>query len=432
MATRYLEGEVLPTSSDTSVSDIFSVREAEINSHFDNLDKLLKDKRILLIDKLKEKRSEFEELENGRLTEINEIENIKLQMMSVGVKRNKVNVLREETVKLYDDALAKLRTPVQPPKIIFDNLTDQFTESVELMDLMFVEEDYLTVSEPTLSLHSDDIQSLQDINEKLVDQFTKPTKVIFGRIAVDSVTNRLFVLNLESENIIVFEQDGNIISCFGGNNGTPADLSIDNENDCIIVLCDKKKIVKFNLTDYELLVSKDITGTHEDAQIDEFTSIDNQKGQLYACPMIPYLCVFSSDLEFIRLISVDTVFNLSILCRNEDILVFSLLPSQMSIVSYNGDLIRRIPLYYQLNFERLEKLEAFPFQFYVDQYGLFVICNPSDSSLIIQTLSGTIVHKLVFPPEDDTIVHPIGVTSSKEGRIIVSLLNSKHPLRYFC
>ena len=186
MATRYLEGEVLPTSSDTSVSDIFSVREAEINSHFDNLDKLLKDKRILLIDKLKEKGSEFEELENGRLTEINEIENIKLQMMGVGVKRNKVNVLREETVKLYDDALAKLRTPVQPPKIIFDNLTDRFTESVELMDLMFVEEDYLTVSEPTLSLHSDDIiQSLQDINEKLVDEVTKPTKVRFGRIAVD-------------------------------------------------------------------------------------------------------------------------------------------------------------------------------------------------------------------------------------------------------
>ena len=230
----------------------------------------------------------------------------------------------------------------------------------------------------------------------------------------------------------MFEQDGNLISCFGENNGTPADLSIDNENNCIIVLCDAKKVVKFNLTDYELLVSKDITGTHEDKEIDECTSIDNQKGRLYTCSTFPYLYVLSSDIEFIRLISVDTFCNVSILCRNEDILVFSLFPSQMSIVSYNGDLVRRVPLYDQFKFERLEKLDAFPFQFYVDQYGLLVICSPLDNSLTIQTLSGTIVHKLVFPPEDDTIVHPIGVTSSKEGRIIVSLANSKHPLRYFC
>ena len=356
MATCYLQEEVIPTSSDTpdtSISDVFSVREAEIHSHFNMLDNLLKDRRKRIVAKLREKRSEFEKLETGRLTEIKEIENVKSQMMNASVTHNKVNVLRDETIKIYDNALAKLRTPVQPPKIIFDKLTDEFNELVGLMGLMFVGEDYKTLLEPVLSLNSDDIiSSIRDMKKIPDDEeqsnigedhLVEPVNVRFGKIAVDSKTNRLFAINTESKNILVFDLDGNFISCFGENNETLNDLSIDNENNCIFAVSDEE-IVKFNLTDYEVIASKQISSI-ENVPITQLAGIDIHEGQLYTCAFEPYLLVLCSDLEFIRSINVVSCLNTCILCRNENLLVFSIFPPQINILSYNGDLVRNVSLH---------------------------------------------------------------------------------------
>ena len=174
MASRYPETDTTPFSSPSinavTVLEEFDKTETEINSHFNWLHQILKDKNKAILDKLREKRAEFVELEADRVGQIEEIETIKQQTLNVGVKFNKTNVLREETVNIYDDAIRKLQIPIQSQKIIFDNFADTLKTIISSIDLKFVEEDYRTRINPILSIDSNSILKTIDAfeNEKLL------------------------------------------------------------------------------------------------------------------------------------------------------------------------------------------------------------------------------------------------------------------------
>ena len=141
MATCYPEKDTSPYSSEainTSTGlEVFDKAESDINSHFTWLHQILNDRTITILDKLSEKRAEFVELEAARVGQIEEIETMKQQLLQIGVKFNKSNLLREETVSIYDDAIIKLKIPIQRQNIIFEKFADKFQTLISSIDLTF-------------------------------------------------------------------------------------------------------------------------------------------------------------------------------------------------------------------------------------------------------------------------------------------------------
>ena len=356
MASRYPETDTTPFPSPiinaSTVLEEFDKTETEINSHFNWLHQILKDKNKAILDKLREKRAEFVELEADRVGQIEEIETIKQQTLNIGVKFNKTNVLREETVNIYDDAIRKLQIPIQSQKIIFDNFADKLKTIISLIDLKFVE-DYTTKINPILSIDSNSIIKTIDAfeNEKLLvpklkdlviaeepndDEEKELKKVNLSRLAFDSETNCLFALNNESNNILVFQQDGTLIACFGEEFKNLTDLCIDNNNKFLYVLDSPNCIHKFNPTTYQLLKKKQ----NEIIDIKHVMScLDIHNDELYVGTLNDGIYIFNSEFEHIRCISTLTFGCLDIICQDEDILIFSFFPSVLNIYSYNGDLI---------------------------------------------------------------------------------------------
>ena len=74
-----------------------------------------------------------------------------------------------------------------------------------------------------------------------------------SKLALDSITNRIFTLNRAANNILVFQQDGTLIACFGEEFKNLTDLCIDNDNKFFYVLDRQNCVYKFNLTTYQLL-----------------------------------------------------------------------------------------------------------------------------------------------------------------------------------
>ena len=452
MASRYPETDTTtfpsPIINASTVLEEFDKTETEINSHFNWLHQILKDRNKAILDKLREKRAEFVELEADRVGQIEEIETIKQQTLNVGVKFNKTNVLREETVNIYDDAIRKLQIPIQSQKIIFDNFADKLKTIISLIDLKFVEEDYTTKINPILSIDSNSILKTIDAfeNEKLLapklkdlviaeepndDGKKELKKVNLSTLAFDSETNCLFALNNESNNILVFQQDGTLIACFGEEFKNLTDLCIDNNNKFLYVLDSENCIYKFNLTTYQLLKK------NENEIIDiknEMICLDIHNDEIYVGTMDGGVYIFNSEFEHIRCISSLTFGCIDIICRDEDILIFSIFPSGLKAYSYNGDLIRDIPHFFELRLNHLDILEDIqinPFQLTLDKNGLILFSNPIDNCIYIQTSGEHLVHKIDILPQEEENTFITGVASTNDGRIFVSVSNSKYPLRYY-
>ena len=453
MASRNPETDTTPFSSPTinlsTVLEEFDKTEKEINSHFNWLHQILKDKNKAILDKLSEKRAEFVELEADRVGQIEEIETMKQQTLNIGVKFNKTNILREETVNIYEDAIKKLQIPIQSQKIIFDNFSDTLKTIISLIDLKFVE-DYMTKINPILSIDSNSILKTIDAfeNEKLLvpklkdlviaeepndDEEKELKKVDLFRLAFDSETNCLFVLSNVSHYILVFQQDGTLIACFGEEFKNLDDLCIDNNNKFLYVLDESNCIYKFNLTTYQLLKKKE----NEDEDIkNKMRCLDIHNEEIYVGTEVveENVYVFNSELEPIRCISTLTFGCLDIICRDEDILIFSFLPSGLNIYSYNGDLIRNIPHFFELRMNHIEMLEDIqfnPFQLSLDKNGLILFSNPIDNCINILTSGGHLVHKIDILPQEEKNTFISGVASTNDGRIFVSVSNSKYPLRCY-
>ena len=124
MASLHPEMDTTPSASttiDTSIElEVFNNAELEINSHFTWLHQILNDRNITILDKLREKRAEFVELEAAKVGQIEEIEIIKQQLLNLGVKSYMTNLLREQTLTGYDAAIDELKRLIQTEKIIFE------------------------------------------------------------------------------------------------------------------------------------------------------------------------------------------------------------------------------------------------------------------------------------------------------------------------
>ncbi|KAI6654346.1 hypothetical protein LOD99_743 [Oopsacas minuta] len=399
MATCYPEGEGENKSTPgISVSNVFEEREFEIHSQFDLIAKLLQEKRLFMISRLRQRRIEYEALEMARLAQIQEIERIKQQTMDLGVKFNKVNILRDESV--YKDDILKSMT-----KLRKDLPAPEHTALESTFKKLF----RLPNTKPRESAKS------------------KNDELYLERIHIDTKNDRVFVLDVMSKRCLVFQQYGKLIACFGEEF---TDFCIDSENNFIFVINKFDTLKQFNLTSFELLLTKTF-------QEGKFSCIDHHNGDVYISRDGDGIHVYNSELEYIKSISTYTYLNYSILCRNEGILIYSIIPAGLYLFSYSGDLVKNIPLCFEFGMkDALNLAENYAiflsFQFYIDKNGLLVICNTYDHSIHIQTLGGTLVHKLVFPlEEEDEKILTAGVTSSKDGRMIVSLANSKYPLRYY-
>ena len=451
MASRDPETDTTPFSSPSlnasTVLEEFDKTETEINSHFNWLHQILKDRNKAILDMLREKRAEFVELEADRVGQIEEIEAMKQQMLNVGVKFNNTNILREETVNIYDDAIKKLQTPIQSQKIIFDNFSDTLKTIISLIDLKFVE-DYTTKINPILSIDSNSIIKTIDAfeNEKLLvpklkdlviaeepndDGKKELKKVDLFRLAFDSETNCLFVLSNVSNNILVFQQDGTLIACFGEEFKNLTDLCIDNNNKFLYVLDESNCIYKFNLTTYQLLKKKE---NEDEGLKNEMNRLDIHNDEIYVGTGERGVYIFNSEFEHIRCISTLTLGCIDIICRDEDILIFSFLPSRLNIYSYDGDLIRNIPHFFELRLNHLEMFEDTqfnPFQLSLDKNGLILFSNPIDNCINILTSGGHLVHKIDMLPQEEKNTFISGVASTNDGSIFVSVSNSKYPLRCY-
>ena len=455
MASRYPETDnTTPFSSPTinASTDLeeFDKTEREINSHFNWLHQILKDRNKAILDKLREKKAEFIELEADRVGQIEEIETMKQQMLNVGVKFNKTNVLRDKSIRDYNDALNESKIPIQPQKIIFEKFADRFHTLISSIDLKFVEEDYRARINPIISKDNDSIiKTINSFeNEKLLEPkleedlviAEKPIdggkkelkKVDLSKLAFDSETNCLFVINKESDNILVFQQDGTLIACFGEEFKNLTDLCIDNNNKFLYVLDSPNCIHKFNLTTYQLLKKKE----NEIIDIKNAMScLDIHNDEIYVGTLNDGIYIFNSEFEHIRCISTLTICCLDIICRDEDILIFSFFPSGLNIYSYNGDLIRNNILHFFVlrinHIDMLEDIQFNPFQLSLDKNGLILFSNPFDNCLYIQTSGGYLVHKIYILPQEEKNTFIAGVASTNDGRIFVTVSNSKYPLRCY-
>ena len=270
MASRYPERDTTsfpsPTINAPTVLEEFDKTEREINSHFYWLHQTLKDRNEAILDKLREKRAEFVELEADRVGQIEEIETMKQQLLSLGVKSNQSNLLREQTLNGYEEAIKKLRIPIHL-QITLENFANQLQTLISAMDLRFVGEYYRNKINPILSIDRDSIlqsaNSIKPVNAshrwgwRRAKKKQETIKVDLCELVLDSGSNRIFVLNRASNNILVFQQDGTLIAHFGEEFKVLTNLSIDTKNKFLYVLESQNCIYKFDLTTYQLLKKKE-------------------------------------------------------------------------------------------------------------------------------------------------------------------------------
>ena len=448
MASLYPETDTTPSPSHTTnastVLDVFDKTETEINSHFNWLHQILKDKNKAILDKLREKRAEFVELEADRVRQIEEIETMKQQLLNLGVKSIETNLLREQTINGYDNALKKLKLPIQPEKIICEKFSEKLKDLISSIDLKFVEEDYKTKINPIISINRDYI--LNCINA-MKPPFEPGYFWGWGRakekqdiqifdlsdLAYDSKTNRIFALDNESNNILVFQQDGTLTACFGEELKDVTDLCIDNR--FIYVLDMRNCIYKFDLTTHLLSKKKD----NKNIEIkNEMLCLDTQNGEIYVGTGKKGIYIFSSEIEHIRSISTYTIGCIDIHCSDKHIFMYALFPNGLNIYSYNGDSIRKIHLLFDLKpshgFNWMVSINkpSYRIQFSIDIINsLIFISNPFEKCICIQTFGGQLVHKIEFGNEEKNEIFPTGIDISNDGRIIISLANSKVPLRIY-
>ena len=393
MASRYPEIDKIPLPSPTiknsTVLEEFDKTEKEINSHFNWLHQIMKDRNKAILEKLKEKRAEFVELEADRVGQIEEIETMKQQLLSLGVKSNQSNLLREQTLNGYDDAIKKLRIPIHQ-QITLEYFTNQLQTLISAMDLKFVENNYRNRFNPTISIDRDSILQSIDAIKLRESQSSylwgwRSTKeastcksIELSKLALDSITNHIFTLNRASNNILVFEQDGTLIACFGEEFKNLTDLCIDNDNKFLYVLDRQNCVYKFNITTYQLLRKKE----NEVFKIkNEMYCLDVHNNEIYVGTGNGGVYIFNSEFHYVRSICTNTIICLDVLCREEYILISSVYPDGLNIYTHSGDFIRKITLSFSLRLKDLENFQKIgitcvPFQFSIDKTDIIIVTNP--------------------------------------------------------
>ena len=79
----------------------------------------------------------------------------------------------------------------------------------------------------------------------------------------------------------------------------------------------------------------------------------------------------------------------------------------------------------------LEDIQFNPFQLSLDKNGMILFSNPFDNCLYIQTSGGHLVHKIDILPQEEKNTFIAGVASTNDGRIFVTVSNSKYPIRCY-
>ena len=444
MASLFPERDTYPCPSvvvnNSTGLEAFDKAESEINSHFIWLHQKLDDRKKTILDNLREKRAEFEELEAARVGQLEEILSLKESLLNVGIKYNKSNVLRKATVGIYDDTIEELKIPIQSQKIIFEKFPEKMEQLIQAIGLTFVDEDYTDRINPIFSLTRDPIlKSINSFknaeleNPKKNDELAKDTrKGILYKFAFNSETNLIYAVIKNPDHIMVIHEDGTLVACIGEGLNDLIDICLDINNKLFYVLDGDNCIFKFDLGSYQLLKNKKI----EKEEIEkEMLCLDVHNGDIYVGTAIEGVHVFSSEFEHIRAIQTNTFCCIDIICRDEDILTWSLLSNELNIYSYNGDFIKNISLSFTFGMEDIAKFihernVSFGMQFEIDKNGLIFCTNPLLNCLFIQTFSGYLVHQInILPEENATSIY--GVVCTNEGRIIISVANSESPLRYY-
>ena len=264
-----------------------------------------------------------------------------------------------------------------------------------------------------------------EVAKEIVDD--KKKDVNLSKLAFDSETNHIFALNRESNNILVFQQDGTLIACLGEELDDLTDICIDTLNRFLYVLDGLNYFYKFNITTYQLLMKENGNEEIED----KLSCLDVHNDEIYVGTTGEGVHIFSSQLEHSRSISTYTLGCMDILCRDEDILICSLYPIGLNIFSYNGDLIRNIPLLSYSIFRDLLDKGFYPFQFSVDRNNLILFSNPIDHCICLYTFGEHLVHRIIISPEEDNDAFVSGLVFTNDDRIFVSVYNSKYPLRCY-
>ena len=107
--------------------------------------------------------------------------------------------------------------------------------------------------------------------------------------------------------------------------------------------------------------------------------LDIHNDEIYVGTVNNGVYIFNSEFKHIRCISTLTFGCRDIICRDEDIFIFSLFPSGLKAYSYNGDLIGDIPHFFELQMNHIEMLKDVQFnafQLSLDKNGLIYLSNP--------------------------------------------------------
>lgn len=431
MASPYTE------TSTASLFQEFGKAEAEIDSYFNWLKQLVEERKLALQKKLRGKRTELEELVKSWKGQMEEIELMKQQLVNIGVKFNQTNALREETLKGLDSNLENLKKSIKIPKIYFLPLEEKLKEAIELVDLTFAENDYKDRVLPIKSFERNSILSSMKAVAVSEDVEGKEEKVELklGRMAFNTQSGHIFVVDKISQNILVFDQDGNVIRCLDEKFDGLTDLSIDVKNNYLFVIDNGNTLLKFNLETLKLLTKKKI----ELKDGDFMFCFDTFNGELYIGGSFS-ISKFSSEFEFI--LSFDLfVFIFQLYCHGKGIFFQSLSQRGLNMCNYKGDLIRTIFLPYKFlisDFQLVEQFKILPYSICVDKSDLILIANTLAHCISIITFGGALVHTIKLESEEgeggegeDIKVLPTGIAVTDDNKIILSVANSKFPLRIF-
>ena len=423
MASPYTE------TSTASLFQEFGKAEAEIDSYFNWLKQLVEERKLALQKKLREKRSELEELVKSWKGQMEEIELMKQQLVNIGVKFNQTNALREETLKGLDSNLENLKKSIKIPKISFLGLDEKLKEAIESVDLMFVENDYKDLVLPIKSIELDSILSSMKVAAVSEDDKGKNKLGLrLGNMALNTQSGHFFVLNKKSENILVFDQDGNFITCLNEKFYDLSDLSIDLKNNYLFVL-DGDTLFKFNLETSKLLKKKKFELKDDNLMI----CLDTFIGEVYVGSS-ESISHFSSGFKLVQ--SFHAFTNIyKLYCHEKGIFFQSLNPEGLNVCSYRGELIRKIPLPFNIdgmNNPILEQLEIYPYSMCVDKYGFILIANTFAHCITVLNCEGDLVHTIKLESEEGReTVFPTGIAVTDDNKIILSVVRSRFPLRIF-
>ena len=241
---------------------------------------------------------------------------------------------------------------------------------------------------------------------------TGSSQIIYPmQIAIDDITQRIFVADYEASRIQVFNREGNHLYELST---PPWPVGIALTDDHIFVS------TKENLLKIEKSNNKSIKSVETKNRVWGITT--NNNSDIYGCENHNKLIiVFNKDLKFLTRIKLKTTqvtsytqtHSIQLYNDNMYVMFGQSPPFHLQIFTLQGELVRCL----------IKESEiGWSYFFSIDQLGNIIVADWSSNTIKMFSNKGEVLHTItsVMPPVNQRFHYPYGVAIDKQNRIIVA------------